>query len=84
MSSEALLPPASSEVDPEQGEEESSEASKSFAHTITFGITLAIFTNIAQYLYHKSAQRKGSHWQRYGPVYVTLLAIPLVMADLTR
>lgn len=28
--------------------------------------------------------RKGSHWQRYGPLYLVLLAIPLVMADLTR
>ena len=26
----------------------------------------------------------GTHWQRYGPLYLMLLAVPLVMADLTR
>lgn len=27
---------------------------------------------------------RGSHWKRYGPFYLTTLAVPLVMADLTR
>lgn len=54
------------------------------SHTLTFGITLSILTNVAQYVFHKAALRKGSHVQRYGPFYLTLLAVPLVMADLTR
>jgi hypothetical protein len=27
---------------------------------------------------------RGSHWSRLGPFYLTLAAVPLVMADLTR
>ena len=61
-----------------------SEGAKVLSHTITFGVTLAILTNVSQYVYHKSAFRKGSHLQQYGPFYLTLLAVPLVMADLTR
>jgi hypothetical protein len=32
----------------------------------------------------KSASRRGTHWQKYGPLYLLLAAIPFVMADLTR
>eukprot|EP00743_Colponemidia_sp_Colp-15_P009515 GILK01010405.1.p2 GENE.GILK01010405.1~~GILK01010405.1.p2 ORF type:complete len:115 (-),score=20.97 GILK01010405.1:266-610(-) len=31
-----------------------------------------------------SKKRRGSHWQRFGPMYLILLSLPLVMADLTR
>ena len=27
---------------------------------------------------------RGTHWQKYGPLYLVGLAVPLVMADLTR
>lgn len=27
---------------------------------------------------------RGSHWRKYGPLYLILLAIPFIMADLTR
>lgn len=57
---------------------------KAFSHTITWGITLATTTNLAQYVYWKSAARSGTHFERYTPVYLLLAAIPLVMADLTR
>lgn len=58
---------------------------RSLAHSVSFGITLALITNIAQYTYHKCApKKKGSHLQRYGPFYLTLAAVPLIMADLTR
>eukprot|EP01023_Acetabularia_acetabulum_P010735 TRINITY_DN14892_c0_g1_i1.p4 TRINITY_DN14892_c0_g1~~TRINITY_DN14892_c0_g1_i1.p4 ORF type:complete len:136 (-),score=18.91 TRINITY_DN14892_c0_g1_i1:593-1000(-) len=26
----------------------------------------------------------GNHWQKYGPIYLVSLALPLIMADLTR
>jgi len=61
-----------------------STASRSFAHAITFGITLAILSNLSQYVYHKCTKRRGTHWHRYGPFYFCLFAIPLVCADLMR
>ena len=27
---------------------------------------------------------RGTHWQKYGPLYLISLAIPFIMADLTR
>ncbi|KNC77605.1 hypothetical protein SARC_09937 [Sphaeroforma arctica JP610] len=42
-------------------------------------------SNISQYVWWKCAnQRKGTHMNRFGPFYLTLMAVPLVMADLTR
>jgi len=55
-----------------------------FAHTITFGITLAIMTNFIQYFYVKSSKRSGSHFIKYGPLYLSILSTCLVMMDLTR
>ena len=57
---------------------------KRLAHAISFGLILASLTNLAQYTLHKCATRRGSHWNRLGPFYLTLAAVPLVMADLTR
>ena len=63
-----------------------SEAAKNFAHSITWGVTLAILTNLTQYTYTVQSKKtwKTSHWQKYGPVYFVGLSVPLVMADLTR
>eukprot|EP01134_Creolimax_fragrantissima_P004789 CFRG4789T1 len=61
------------------------ESAKELSHTISWGITLAILSNIAQYVWWKtSLSRRGTHMQKFAPFYVTLLAVPLVMADLTR
>lgn len=59
-------------------------AAKALSHTLSFGIILAALTNLAQYTAWKSADRRGSHWRKYGPLYLILLAIPFIMADLTR
>lgn len=74
-----------------------SAGAKAFTHTITFGITLALLSNIAQYVLHKRSamgavqarrREKGKdakgHWAVYGPVYFAAASVPLVMADLTR
>lgn len=64
-----------------------SAGAKAFAHSISFGITLAILTNLSQFVFHGAKRRKkkgASHWQVYGPFYLTAIAVPLVMADLTR
>ncbi len=50
----------------------------SLAHSLTFGINLAVFTNLVQYMYmHSKPQRRG-------PLYCVIAATVLVMADLGR
>jgi len=36
------------------------------------------------YTIYSIRKRTGTHWQRFGPTYFVALAVPLVMADLTR
>mmetsp|Transcript_18015 Transcript_18015/g.58828 ORF Transcript_18015/g.58828 Transcript_18015/m.58828 type:complete len:141 (-) Transcript_18015:377-799(-) len=60
-----------------------SEGAKSLAHSLSFGVTLAVLTNLAQHTFHQKP-KTGTHWQRYGPTYLVCLSVPLVMADLTR
>ena len=40
-------------------------------------------TNFIQYFYTKSAKRKGTHFIKYGPSYLSIIAGILVMVDLT-
>ena len=61
-----------------------SAASKQLSHSISFAITLAIVTNIAQMVFWSRTARSGTTWEIFGPFALTLLAIPLVMVDLTR
>lgn len=58
-----------------------------FAHSITFGINLAVFTNLAQYMYSDTKRRRQNiepAWRRWGPFWCIILATIGVMADLTR
>jgi len=59
-------------------------AARSTGHWVSFGITLAMMLGLTLYVGLHSRQRWGSHWQKYGPTYMTILASFLVMADLTR
>ena len=61
-----------------------SEASKRLAHSVSFGVTLAVLTNIAQMVRWKSKTRGGNRWNKRGPLLLTLASVPLVMLDLTR
>lgn len=57
------------------------------AHSVTFGINLAVFTNLAQYMYTGTKARRdyaGSHLRKWGPLYCVCLATVGVMADLIR
>lgn len=55
------------------------------SHSISFGVTLAVLTNLTQLTFAGSKRRKNrSHWNKYGPTYLVGMSIPLVMADLTR
>jgi len=47
---------------------------------------LALMTNIVQFAYWKCAKKKpksGKHWDKWGPVYVLLIAMVLVMIQPT-
>jgi len=62
-------------------------ATRSFSHAITFGIDLAIFTNIVQYAYHrtlKTRKDKQPFCRKWGPFNCLLAATVLTMADLVR
>ena len=61
-----------------------SEASKQLAHSVSFGVTFAVLTNLAQMVYWKSLTRKGNYWKRNAPTLLVVLSIPMVMFDLTR
>lgn len=45
---------------------------------------LVITVLLTTYFGFKSRKRKGTWWQRYGPTVLMALAVPLLMADLTR
>lgn len=60
-------------------------AAKELSHTIQFGVTLAMITNLAQYVLHKCFKRHNhSHWNRFGPFYLCAAGVPLIMMDNTR
>ena len=59
----------------------------SLAHSLTFGINLAVFTNLAQYMYTDTKLRRfnePTHLRKWGPFYCILGATIGVMADLIR
>jgi len=39
---------------------------------------------LSLYVAHHAKQRWGTHWTKWGPTYLTVIASVLVMADLTR
>ncbi|KAG2424578.1 hypothetical protein HXX76_014458 [Chlamydomonas incerta] len=57
---------------------------KAFSHTFSLALTATILTNLAQYTAWKGMAHGGSHWHRYGPAYLLVIATPLLLADLTR
>lgn len=57
------------------------------AHSVTFGINLAVFTNLIQYMYVDTKRRRLAvepRWRRWGPLYCVTGATVGVMADLVR
>lgn len=61
-------------------------ATRSFSHAITFGIDLAVFTNIVQFAVAKTNKsRTGMPFcRKWGPVFCLIWATLLSMADLVR
>ncbi|KAF2070827.1 hypothetical protein CYY_007851 [Polysphondylium violaceum] len=63
-----------------------SGAAVTFAHAITFAITLAILTNLSQYHFWKCQTRTSDrgHFYKFGPFYLTAIAVPLCVFDVFR
>jgi len=59
-------------------------AARSLGHYISCGVTATMMIGVNVYIGYKCRQRKGSHWNRYGPLYFTIVAALLIMADLFR
>ncbi|EFA83018.1 membrane selenoprotein [Heterostelium album PN500] len=57
-----------------------------FAHAITFAISLTILSNLSQYHYHKCCTRRSDkgHWYKFGPFYLTAVAVPFATVDILR
>lgn len=64
-------------------------AAKAAAHAVTFWITLGIMLFVNAFIFYQCWKRRAyyaniSRWKRWGPLFFSALAAPLVMADLTR
>lgn len=68
-------------------------STQAFSHSLTFGLNLAVLTNMLQFMYNKRNRSKQkyvantalkSHFWIWGPCYFLFLSIFLIMADLTR
>jgi len=61
-------------------------SSRSFSHALTWGINLAVLTNMLHYIYSKCkrSRKNHPHLRKWGPCYLLIAAIFLVLADLTR
>lgn len=55
-------------------------------HWTAFGVNLVVFLFSIIFVYRQSGRRAhyGSHWMKYGPTYLTIIAAIFVMADNTR
>lgn len=60
------------------------EAAKALSHTLSFGVVLAVLTNLVQFTAHGCQFRRGTHLRRYAPAYLIATSVPLLLADQTR
>jgi len=59
-------------------------STRSLGHYVSFGITLGMLIIMSLYTAYTVKRRTLPHWNKYGPLYLTLFAVPLIMADLLR
>lgn len=58
---------------------------KSFTHALTWGINLAIFTNMLQFVGRRAACRsEHGFWRKWGPFWCIFIGMIGMMGDLTR
>jgi len=61
-----------------------SGAARQTGHEIGIAITGAMMLLVIGYVAWHSQTRFGNHWQVYGPLYLTILASLMILADPTR
>ena len=61
-------------------------ASRYLGHYLAFGTNLVVFGFSIVFVYGQAKRRarQPTHWLKYGPTYLTILATLLVMSDNTR
>jgi hypothetical protein len=64
-------------------------STRSFSHSLTWGINFAVITNMLQFVWRKCSsnprrQKMSNHCSKMAPFYLLLLALFLIMCDLTR
>lgn len=64
-----------------------SAAAKSFSDTITFGVNLAVMTNLVQFASNVTTEKRANispAWKKWGPFYIIVLASAASMLDICR
>lgn len=63
-----------------------SAAARTLGHLISFCVTLALMILVNAYICWTLKNRPQTQgcWAKYGPLILTILAVPFIMADLTR
>jgi len=59
-------------------------SARSLGHYVSFGVTLAMLIMMSLYTLYTVKRRTLPNWNKYGPLYLTLISVPLIMADLLR
>lgn len=64
----------------------SSAGLNSLSHSVTFGVNLAVFTNLIQFMYRETKLKwmDKPHFRRWGPFYLIVFATVAVIADSVR
>jgi len=60
-------------------------SARALGHSLSFGVTLAMLMGMIAFVAFGSTKRGGgTYLHQYGPLYLTLLSFPLIMADPLR
>ena len=52
-----------------------------FFHGVQVAVMMSLMTNILQFAWWKLKKKKGTHWQRKGPLWILLLASIMVLTQ---
>jgi len=59
-------------------------AARQMSHLISFIVTFAMLVAMAAYTLYHAKSRFGSHCNKYGPTYMVVASIPLIMLELVH
>eukprot|EP01028_Stygiella_incarcerata_P006207 TRINITY_DN2538_c0_g1_i1.p2 TRINITY_DN2538_c0_g1~~TRINITY_DN2538_c0_g1_i1.p2 ORF type:complete len:152 (+),score=29.25 TRINITY_DN2538_c0_g1_i1:356-811(+) len=59
-------------------------AARKLGHLIALIVTAIMMIVVDSFIAYQSKKRFGTHWHKYGPLYLCLIATPLILADPTR